>query len=75
MLMPSFVGVPLTPGRHQVRLEYRPQRLRMVLLGLGVLLFPLIALSEKRGGALSNWFSLRVAAPVSRLAKRRRRPR
>ena len=75
MLMPSFVGVPLTPGRHQVRLEYRPRRLRMVLLGLGVLLFPLIALGEKRGGALSSWFVLMVTPPVSRLAKRRRRPR
>jgi hypothetical protein len=75
MLMPSFVGVPLTPGRHQVRLEYRPRRLRMVLLGLGVLLFPVIALNDRRGGALSSWFTLSIAAPVSRLTKRRRRPR
>ncbi|MEC8857936.1 MAG: hypothetical protein VYE19_07980, partial [Chloroflexota bacterium] len=38
MLMPSFVGAPLTPGKHQVRIEYRPRRLRMTLLGLGLLL-------------------------------------
>ena len=42
MLMPSFVGVPLTPGKHQVRIEYRPRRLRMILLGLGLLTLPMI---------------------------------
>ena len=38
MLIPSFVGVQLTPGKHQVRIEYPYRRLRMILLGLGLLL-------------------------------------
>jgi hypothetical protein len=49
MLMPSVVGIQLPPGEHQVRLEYRPRRLRMVLLALGLLALPLIAIGEKWG--------------------------
>ncbi len=40
MLMPSFVGIELSPGNHSVRIEYRPRRLRMILLGLGLLTLP-----------------------------------
>ena len=65
MLMPSFVGVQLPPGDHQVRLEYRPRRLRVILLGLGLLTLPLIAMSEKRGPALSSWFATGVLARIS----------
>ena len=49
MLMPSVVGIQLPQGEHKVRLEYRPRRLRAVLLGLGLLALPLIAISEKWG--------------------------
>ena len=42
MLIPSFVGVRLPPGEHKVRIEYRPRRLRTVLLGLGLLTLPMI---------------------------------
>ena len=72
MLMPSFVGVQLPPGVHKVRLEYRPRRLRVILLGLGLLALPLIAFGEKRGTALSSWFTLRVMGPISRLGKGQR---
>ena len=34
MLMPSFVGIELSPGNHSVRIEYRPRRLRVILLVL-----------------------------------------
>ncbi|MCI0800291.1 MAG: YfhO family protein, partial [Chloroflexi bacterium] len=70
MLMPSFVGVPLSPGNHNVRLEYRPRRLRVILLGLGLLTLPLIAMGEKRATALSSRFSTGVLAGISGLVKR-----
>ena len=57
MLMPSFVGVPLTPGKHQVRIEYRPRRLRMILLGLGLLTLPMIWIVEKKGAAIASRFA------------------
>ena len=41
MLMPSVVGIQLPPGDHKVRMEFRPRRLRVVLLGLGLLTLPL----------------------------------
>ena len=66
MLMPSFVGVQLTPGEHKVLLEYRPRRLRMIL---GLLTLPLIALAEMRGEALSGWFATSVLARKSNSAK------
>ena len=70
MLMPSFVGVQLTPGEHKVLLEYRPRRLRMILLILGLLTLPLIALAEIRGEALAGWFAKSVLARISNSAKR-----
>ena len=42
MLMPSFVGVKLAPGTHVVRLEYRPQLYRRILLALGLLTLLLV---------------------------------
>ena len=73
MLMPSFVGVPLTPGDHKVRMEYRPRRLRLILLCLGLLNLSLIALAEMRGEAFYRWFNLRVMGPLSNSVKRRYR--
>jgi hypothetical protein len=73
MLMPSFVGVQLVPGQHEVRFEYRPRRLRLVLFGLGLLSLPLIAFGERRGGRFSGRLVTRVSEQVSRLAKRWRR--
>jgi hypothetical protein len=73
MLMPSFVGVPLRPGDHQVKIQYRPRRLRLILLWLGLISLPLIAIVEKRGSALSSRFSRRVLVPSVRLVKRRHR--
>ena len=70
MLMPSFVGVQLPPGEHKVLLEYRPRRLRMILLILGLLTLPLIALAEMRGEALSGWITTSVLARKSNSAKR-----
>jgi hypothetical protein len=70
MLMPSFVGVRLPPGDHQVRIEYRPRRLRMVLLGLGLLTLPLIAIGEKPATALVSRFATGVAARISNSMKR-----
>ncbi len=55
MLMPSFIGIQLPVGDHQVRLEYRPRRLRMILLALGLLTLPLIAVGEKYGKLIPIW--------------------
>ena len=73
MLMPSFLGVPLPPGDHQVKIQYRPRRLRIILLWLGLISLPLIAIVENRGSALSSRFSRRVLVPSVRLVKRRHR--
>jgi len=75
MLMPSFVGVPLSPGDHQVRLEYRPRRLRVILLSLGLLTLPLIVVGERRSAALSSWFATGVLARLSGSVKRPRSTR
>jgi hypothetical protein len=65
MLMPSFVGVRLPPGDHNVRIEYRPRRLRMILLVLGLLTLPMIWLGEKRGAAISSRFAPGASARLS----------
>jgi hypothetical protein len=57
MLMPSYIGVQMTPGTHAVRFEYRPPSSRMPLLALGLLLLPLIALAEWRGPRLLRRWS------------------
>lgn len=70
MLMPSFVGIQLPPGDHMVRLEYRPRRLRMILLALGLMTLGMIAVGEKRGIALCNRFATGASARISELVKR-----
>ena len=70
MLMPSFVGVRLPTGDHEVRIEYRPRRLRIILLGLGLLTLPMIWLGEKRGETLSRRLASGVSARISGLVKR-----
>ena len=70
MLMPSFVGVRLLPGDHDVRIEYRPRKLRMILLALGLITLLLIAIGEKRGIALSNWFATSVLARIPKSVRR-----
>ncbi|MQF94864.1 MAG: YfhO family protein [SAR202 cluster bacterium] len=60
MLMPGFVGVELSPGEHQVLLEYKPRPLRAVLLVLGLLLLPAIAVAEWKREVIATWFRQRV---------------
>jgi hypothetical protein len=48
MVMPSYVGVNLAPGVHDVRFEYRPQPLRSYLMVLGALALLLTAAIELR---------------------------
>jgi hypothetical protein len=55
MLMPGFIGVPVGPGEHQVRLEYSPRRLRIVLLVLGLVTLVVIPLVERRSAVISTW--------------------
>ena len=71
MLMPSVLGIQLPPGDHQVRMEYRPRRLRVVLLALGLLTLPLIAIGEKWGAGPWGWFGQKVMGPISSSVKRR----
>jgi hypothetical protein len=83
MLMPGFIGVPLAPGEHQVKLEYSPRRLRMVLLIIGLVTLGLIPLVERRSAVISMWLgsgsSLRIPGLMnqsrqneSRQSRRRR---
>jgi hypothetical protein len=73
MLMPSYIGVEVTPGVHVVRLEYRPGPERAPLMWLGLLLLGALGLAELapgwRSGAAraASWRSLRarVGAAVS----------
>jgi hypothetical protein len=68
MLMPSFVGVRLPPGDHQVRIEYRPRRLRMILLAPGLLTLPMIWIAEKRATTLSSWLTTGILARIPKPA-------
>ncbi|MGD0115206.1 MAG: glycosyltransferase 87 family protein [Dehalococcoidia bacterium] len=49
MLMPSYVGVKVTPGRHFVTFEYRSETYRRLLLLLGLLTLPAIGAAELIG--------------------------
>jgi 6-pyruvoyl-tetrahydropterin synthase related domain len=53
MLMPSYLGVPLGAGAHSVRLEYRPQPLRGLLMFVGLLTLMLTGLVEWRWKAVA----------------------
>jgi uncharacterized membrane protein len=55
MLMPSYVGVEVSPGVHLVRLAYRPRALRGYLSAVGLLTYPLIALATHKRERLSKW--------------------
>ena len=46
MLMPSYIGVPVAPGQHHIRLEYRAGPLRGILMAVGLLTLVLVAASE-----------------------------
>lgn len=46
MLMPSYLGVSVEPGQHQIRLEYQPQPLRGDLIIVGLLLLALMGTTE-----------------------------
>jgi hypothetical protein len=54
MLMPSYLGVPIGPGMHEVRLEYRPQPWRAALMVLGLLALALTAAAERQRVALAR---------------------
>jgi hypothetical protein len=68
MLMPSYVGVKVAPGTHDVRLEYRSRTWRPILGLAGLLVLALIALVEWRRERLSRWPGLlrlkQALAPV-----------
>ena len=69
MLMPSFLGINLTPGEHHVRFEYQPGSLRLVLLVSGLILLALIAVVERRRDSISDWLRPRVLARFGRSDK------
>ena len=50
MLMPSYIGVKLAPGEHQVRLVYQPGALRGWLEVVGLLILLLLALAQRWPG-------------------------
>ena len=54
MIMPSYIGVRVSPGVHQIRLEYQPRPLRGSLLIIGLLTLSLIALAEWQADILAR---------------------
>ncbi|MBI4213721.1 MAG: hypothetical protein HY534_05360 [Chloroflexi bacterium] len=48
MLMPAYLGVQVGPGRHELRMEYRPQPARTGLIGLSVFTLVLLAVAERK---------------------------
>jgi hypothetical protein len=66
MVMPSYVGVRVTPGRHQVRLEYRSPPLRGYLMLVGLLTLLLIGVVEWRHQE-AGWLARPLGVEVQRL--------
>lgn len=62
MLIPSYVGVKVSPGIHHIRLEYRSRPLRGTLLLVGLLALPIIALTERQRASFTRVFK-RVVLP------------
>ncbi|HTE86196.1 MAG TPA: YfhO family protein, partial [Dehalococcoidia bacterium] len=60
MVMPSYVGVKVSPGTHSVRLVYRPQPLRWFLMIVGLLTLLVLAVAQWRGDS-----ALRLARRVA----------
>jgi uncharacterized membrane protein len=54
MLMPSYVGLKLTPGSHAVRLEYRPRPVRRWLSVVALIALPAMVLAEWRRERLAR---------------------
>ena len=66
MLMPSFVGIPVTPGTHRIQMTYQASRLRLILELLGVLTLTLIALAEWRWDQVNRkWKLLTTRMPFA----------
>ena len=63
-LVPSYVGVSVGPGVHQVRMEYRPQPLRTGLLWFGLLTLALLGLAERRRDLVWAWCDANVWSRV-----------
>ncbi len=77
MLAPSYMGVRVPEGTHQVYFEYRPSPLRGYLIIVGVLTLVLIAIAEHRRGPLPSlvrWMQLdrvrTVTTPVQSTIRR-----
>jgi hypothetical protein len=54
MLMPSYIGIPVTPGRHTIQLEYRPAPLRLYLQIAGLLTLAVVGLLEWKRTRLTS---------------------
>lgn len=54
MLMPSYIGVPVSPGQHRIQLEYRPAPLRTYLHMAGLLVLAGVGLLEWQGQRLAR---------------------
>ena len=55
MLMPSFVGVPVSAGTHQVIVRYKPGSLRLWLQLLGVLTLAGTVVVDRKRATLGRW--------------------
>lgn len=71
MVMPSYIGIPIKAGQHQVLAEYHPEPLRYWLFALGLLTLALIALAEWRGDV---WLSTSPAQKFISVSRQLERP-
>ena len=55
MLMPSFIGVPVSPGTHEVIVSYAPGTLRLWLQLLGLLTLAGTVVVERKRAAFAHW--------------------
>lgn len=69
MLMPSYMGIKMTPGLHTVRLEYRPQAWRGLLMFFGLLVLAVLGFVSWRPD-LIHWLKIHDVFQ-GRLAQRR----
>ncbi|HVX29854.1 MAG TPA: 6-pyruvoyl-tetrahydropterin synthase-related protein, partial [Nitrolancea sp.] len=64
MLLPSFIGVPVTAGTHQVVVSYAPSPLRLWLQLLGVLTLAGTVVVERKRATLGRWSGSLAARPL-----------
>jgi uncharacterized membrane protein len=62
MLLPSYIGIPVSAGRHQVVVRYDPGPLRIWLQLVGLLTLACTFVAERKRVAIGAWGTARAGA-------------